>query len=501
MPWLSDNIPAVSKNTMILIFTSADQCRIESSKVLCIYPYFLKDEEISSILELAEVKNVQGVYFINPTLPLQESWQRTLNRAPFSSGAVSRLDLLIDEFDPYSLFDELKNTLNSLVGGIHFSLKNMCSLITYVTGASIVILGADKRLIIDNRQADAPSVPFQDWASHLENERFYSSISQEEVLFTSKNEKWHGNILMAYGSISAFFFMQGLSAIMAPDEIQRKLLRPYILMARVGEINFPAQFKKRKNEFIFSLIFGLNNSRETVIKESQFYNLDFTELRYVWIMHLYNYDQKIHNMDRILRMCESAFPKNIFLSDHDQIISIHEKDDESDESSANRVRQLMRRVENLYPQIQCQVGNSRAYPDLFEMKHAYQDAMFTLRMGQFLSPRIKKFLTYNDYLLYHFLSGQRENPILQRLYRNSVDALRKNDEEFNEHLLETLSVLSQKDFHLSEASKALGLHRNTMYLRLDKISHITGIDVRSPEGRLLMLMALKLDLINSFSCS
>ncbi len=497
MPWLSENLPTVSKKDMLLVFTVADTYRIESSKVLCIFTNFLKEEEIGSLIELAEVKNVQGLFIINPTGPVPLPWQESLQKAAFPSGAVDSLDKLIDQYDPYSLFEELKETLNSLAGSLHFSLTNMCSLISYVTGAPIVILGPDKRLVLDNRTENPASIPFQDWANHLENERSYSSIGQEEVLFTHENEKWHGNTLMAYGSISAFFFLQGRSSIMAPDQIQRKLLRPYILMARVGEMNFPAQYKKRKNEFLFSLIFGLNTSKEAVIKESQLYNLNFVGLRYIWIMHLYNFDQKKHNMDRIVRMCETDFPKNIFLSDQDQIISIHEKDEESDESAAGRVNQLMKRIENLYPDLRCQVGNSRAYQDLFDMRQAYQDAMFTLRMGQSLSPHLKKFLTYNDLLLYHFLSSQRENPILKRLYKNSIETLRKNDETYRENLLETLRILSQGDFHISEASKSLGLHRNTMYQRLEKIKNITGIDVKSQEGRLLMLMALKLDQIMS----
>ena len=497
MPWLSDNIPFVSKKDMLLVFTVADSNRIESSKVLCIFSHFLKEEEIGSIIELAEVKNVQGLYFINPASPLSTYWQESLNRASFSSGTVGRLEDLIDQYDPHSLFEELKETLNSLAGSLHFSLKNMCNLISYVTGAAITILGPDKRLIFDNRPSNSPSAPFQDWASHLENERSYSSISHEEVLFTNKNEKWHGNILMAYGSVSAFFFLQGLSSIMAPDQIQRKLIRPYILMARIGEVNYPSQHKKRKNEFIFSLIFGLNTSKEAVIKESQIYDLNFTGLRYIWIMHLYNFDLMKHNMDRILRMCEAAFPDNIFITDHDQIISIHEKDEESDVSAAGRVNQLMKKIENLYPLIQCQVGNSRAYQDLFDLKLAYQDAVFTLRMGQSISPDMKKFLTYNDLLLYHFLSSQKESPILRRLYRNTIDSLRNNDERYNENLLKTIATLSQNEFHISEASKALGLHRNTMYQRLEKIKNITEIDIKSQEGRLLMLMALKLDQILS----
>ena len=497
MPWLSENMPVVSKKDMLLVFTVADSYRIESSKVLCVFPYFLKEEEINSLIELAEVKNVQGLFFINPAPPLSVHWQESLRKVPFPSGAVNTLDLLIDEYDPYSLFEELKETLNSLAGSLHFSLKNMCSLISYVTGAPIVILGPDKRLILDNRPANSSSAPFRDWANHLENERSFSSIGQEEVLFTHGNEKWHGNILMAYGGISSFFFLQGRASIMAPDQIQRKLLRPYILMARVGEMNFPAQYTQRKNEFLFSLIFGLNTSREAVIKESQVYNLNFLGLRYIWILHLYNFDTQIHNMDRIVRMCENDFPKNFFLSDQDQIISIHEKDEESDESAAGRVNQLMKRIENLYPDLRCQVGNSRAYQDLYELKQAYQDAMFTLRMGQSLSPHMKKFLTYNDLLLYHFLSSQKENPILKRLYKNSIQTLRENDTIYNEKLLDTLLVLSRTDFHISEASKSLGLHRNTMYQRLEKIKNVTGIDVKSQEGRLLMLMAMKMDQISS----
>jgi len=292
-------------------------------------------------------------------------------------------------------------------------------------------------------------------------------------------------------------FFKALANNMAPDLLQRKLLRPYLLMAQLGDSQMPVHQKKQKGEFLMSILYGMVENRESVKKECEVYHIPFVGLRYIWILKLKNFNANIHNPNHIIRICEQCFPHNYFVFDQDQVISIHEKTDESDDSAAQRVYNLMERIERNYPKLECTVGNSRAYSDLYDLRLAYQDALFSLRIGQMLFPNNNKFLTFNDLLLYHFLIGQKDNPILQRLYKNTVAILVKNDADYSDHLLETIEMLAKTDFHISDASEALGVHRNTMYQRIEKIRNLTGLDLKSQEGKLVILLGLKMKLIYS----
>lgn len=481
-----------SKKKITLLFTIADRIRVDESRCLCIFPSFFREEELSSILDLGVLIRAEALYFICPEGEFKPEWRMILNNYPRSCGAVTRLAELIDPKDPHSLFEELKETLNGLTGSSYFSLKNISRLLTAVTGAAIVILGPDKRQIFDNRESDAPACPFRDWADHLSKENSFAWTRHEEMLFSKGQSRWYGSIMMAYGSVSGYIFLQGVATMMAPDQLQRKLLRPYLLMARVGEINMPAHNRKRKDEFLYSLIYGLNMDSASIRKESEYYDMEHDVLRYIWILRLYGFDPEAHDIERIVRICETAFPDNMFLSERDQIVSIHIKDGASDETNSAKASRLMEKIEAKYQGVRCVVGNSRAYQNLIDLRLAYRDAMLSLRVGLSLFPDSKKFLTYNDLLLYHFISDQNDNPILRRLYGNSIRLLIQNDEDHNESLLQTLLMLVKSNFRISECAERMELHRNTLYQRMDKIKLLTGIDLKSQEGRLLMQLGVKM---------
>ncbi len=489
--------PFIPKKDIRIVFTPADLNRLTPSCSVCLFPLFFTGKELLSAMEFFKIKEIRSTVIVNVQPERQDEIEKILQ--PFRSALrfASTPEELIDPDDPDSLFDELKESLNNLSGSSHFNLVNTCSLVMAVTGIDLIILGQDKRLLTDTRVNRPLSIPFQDWSVHLDNELSFSGTGTEEILFHHDTSRWYGYVMMSYGHVSGYVFFQALPTNMAPDILQRKLLRPYLLMARIGDSRLPVQEKKKKSEFLMSIIYGLISHRDGVKKECDIYHIPFEGLRYIWILKLRNFNRSVHNPDVIIHLCEKAFPDNYFLFDQEQVISIHEKGDESDATAANRVFALMDRIERNYPQLECVVGNSRAYQDLFDLRMAYQDALFSLRVGQSLFPHSKKFLTFNDLLLYHFLIGQKDNPILQRLYNNTILTLRKNDAEYNENLLKTMDILARKEFHISEASEELGIHRNTLYQRMEKIKSLTSLDLKSQEGILVMQLGLKLDLIYS----
>lgn len=78
--------------------------------------------------------------------------------------------------------------------------------------------------------------------------------------------------------------------------------------------------------------------------------------------------------------------------------------------------------------------------------------------------------------------------------RKFLDQLMKNAEHtaLDAEMTTTLQAFFQNDCNISETSKALYIHRNTLLYRLDKFKQATGMDVRKFQDAVLVHMALLL---------
>jgi len=78
--------------------------------------------------------------------------------------------------------------------------------------------------------------------------------------------------------------------------------------------------------------------------------------------------------------------------------------------------------------------------------------------------------------------------------RKFLEQLMKNAEHttLDSEMLTTLQAFFQNDCNISETSKALYIHRNTLLYRLDKFKQATGMDVRNFHDAVLVHMALLL---------
>lgn len=78
--------------------------------------------------------------------------------------------------------------------------------------------------------------------------------------------------------------------------------------------------------------------------------------------------------------------------------------------------------------------------------------------------------------------------------RKFLEQLMKNAEHtaLDAEMITTLQAFFQNDCNISETSKALYIHRNTLLYRLDKFKQATGMDVRKFHDAVLVHMALLL---------
>ncbi len=161
-------------------------------------------------------------------------------------------------------------------------------------------------------------------------------------------------------------------------------------------------------------------------------------------------------------------------------------------SSPNRLPEIEKTAELLMKHLEeADITNTRiAYGtvvgELKEISHSYKEAKMALDVGRIFFED-KNIIAYNQLgigrLIYQL-------PIpLCKLFIKEIFKDRRPD-EFDEETLTTIYKFFENNLNVSETSRQLFIHRNTLVYRLDKLLKSTGLDLRVFEDAITFKIAL-----------
>ncbi len=111
---------------------------------------------------------------------------------------------------------------------------------------------------------------------------------------------------------------------------------------------------------------------------------------------------------------------------------------------------------------------------ILDVRKSYQQALEALELGS-------RFTKKHGVFAYRNLSFERFLATIPRKTAESYlsEMLSTGSEKvLSDEMLETVEVFFRKDLNLSDTSRQLIMHRNTLVYRLDKIQKATGLDLR-----------------------
>lgn len=111
-----------------------------------------------------------------------------------------------------------------------------------------------------------------------------------------------------------------------------------------------------------------------------------------------------------------------------------------------------------------------------ELCSCYEKAVFTMSIGKRLSPDEYVYV-YNDYLLLKLLSEMPREILAEQL--STLLEHGKNDILTDDELMKTAQEFMKNSLNISETSRNMYVHRNTLIYRLDKIEKETGLNLRN----------------------
>ena len=137
----------------------------------------------------------------------------------------------------------------------------------------------------------------------------------------------------------------------------------------------------------------------------------------------------------------------------------------------------------------CHVAYGNQVSELRELSRSYKEAGLAMEVG-------KIFQSESDITAYDKLGIGRliyQLPVtLCRMFLNEVFSNAK-PEDLDEETLQTVRQFFTDSLNISEASRNLYIHRNTLVYRLDKLQKMLGLNIRNFEDAMTLKLALMVD--------
>ena len=122
------------------------------------------------------------------------------------------------------------------------------------------------------------------------------------------------------------------------------------------------------------------------------------------------------------------------------------------------------------------IGVGPTVRDIKDVAHSYTRAVTTLGCAETFGENGGVY-SYREFILVKMLEDLSENKLAEYLSDLTDDNFREILE--NEEMLSTAEEFLRSNLNVSETSRNLYMHRNTLLYRLDKIEKATGLNIRS----------------------
>ena len=200
------------------------------------------------------------------------------------------------------------------------------------------------------------------------------------------------------------------------------------------------------------------------------------------LVDIYNRAKKLHIDTEVKRV--------IFI-----IETSHEKDSAALDNVRNLLgnKELEKMAKDMLDLLRSEGGDEQVHiaygtivNDIKEVSKSYKEAKLALDVG-------KIFFSEKDIVAYTTLGigrliYQLPLPLCKMFIKEIFEA--KSPDDFDEETLTTINKFFENSLNVSETSRQLYIHRNTLVYRLDKLQKSTGLDLRVFEDAITFKIAL-----------
>lgn len=261
---------------------------------------------------------------------------------------------------------------------------------------------------------------------------------------------------------------------------------------RIGKIaafqiqNLLVAYKERydKDNFIKNLLLD-NLLLVDIYSRAKKLHIDNNIRRVVYLI-----ETKIDKELNIVEIVRSIFPAKIkdFVTavDEKNIILVKELKDAVDDDEIEKIAKMIVDTLSSEAMNKVYVSIGTVVTDLKDVSRSYKEAKMALEIGRIFDT--EKYIVNYEKLGIGRLIYQLPIPLCRMFIKEVLHGI--NIDEFDDETLTTVNKFFENNLNVSETSRQLYIHRNTLVYRLDKLQKMTGLDLRNFDDAIIFKITL-----------
>ncbi len=245
-------------------------------------------------------------------------------------------------------------------------------------------------------------------------------------------------------------------------------------------------YKERfdKDNFIKNLLLD-NLLLVDIYNRAKKLHIETDARRVVFIIETKN-EKDTNALETVRTLFASKTKDFITAVDEKNIILVKEVKPSENYDDMNKTAKVIVDMLNTEAMSSVNVAYGTIVNEIKEVSRSYKEAKLALDVGKiFYSDR--KVIAYSN-LGIGRLIYQLPIPLCKMFIKEIFDG--KSPDEFDEETLTTINKFFENSLNVSETSRQLYIHRNTLVYRLDKLEKSTGLDLRVFEDAITFKIAL-----------
>ena len=199
-----------------------------------------------------------------------------------------------------------------------------------------------------------------------------------------------------------------------------------------------------------------------------------------------NIDKEM-NVVEIVRGIFPAKTKDFVTAvDEHSIILVKELRDKEATDEIDRIAKVIEETLNTETNSKVYISSGTVVGDLKDVSRSYKEAKMALEVGKIFET--DKYIVNYEKLGIGRLIYQLPLPLCRMFIKEVLHGLTMDD--FDDETLATVNKFFENNLNVSETSRQLYIHRNTLVYRLDKLQKYTGLDLRVFEDAITFKIAL-----------
>ncbi|MBO5071107.1 MAG: helix-turn-helix domain-containing protein [Roseburia sp.] len=250
--------------------------------------------------------------------------------------------------------------------------------------------------------------------------------------------------------------------------------------------NLLVAYKERfdKDNFIKNLLLD-NLLLVDIYNRAKKLHID-TEVRRVVFIVETNRDREGNDLEKIRGIFGTKTKDFVTAVDEKNIIIVKEVGDGESYEELNKTAEVIVNLFGTDPECDIHIAYGTIVNETKEVSRSYKEARMALDVGKIFFEE-KKVIAYST-LGIGRLIYQLPIPLCKMFIKEIFDG--KSPDDFDEETLTTINKFFENSLNVSETSRQLYIHRNTLVYRLDKLQKYTGLDLRVFEDAITFKIAL-----------